>query len=185
MIGNGPLGAAHSTPVGRRSPVRLPQRSARSCRCTTNTVPAKSQLESALEGRSIATTACAGKPVTTITLNIGANDELHDRQTLRSRSTRQKQRLGKGELARRRPKEASENVREAASSPAPRLFAHILDEHRHDPDGARANGSQFGGVNYAGQIIVQGGYDPYGNVCFRSERANVLRRRLERLQPAR
>jgi hypothetical protein len=49
------------------------------------------------------------------------------------------------------------------SAHAKGLFEHIIGNLDRVLYAIR-HGAAFGGVNYAGKIIVQGGYDPYGNV---------------------
>jgi lysophospholipase L1-like esterase len=116
-----------------------------------------SQLEAALG--VIAHDAAEGKPATHVSLNIGANDQLHF-------VTHCEQKVGeevaKGEIE--PTKEAEEKAFHfcLVSGALPlgnkigTNIARILTVIR--------DGSAFGGVNYGGPIIFVGAYNPYGNV---------------------
>ena len=187
MFGNGPLGAA-TDPTGE-SP----------CGYHKLGLPlhheyggTKSQLESALE--VLAVEAGSGTPVTKITLNIGANDQLKAigkceaeakaAVTAKIKALIEKEigeKLGKGEITPEEiPAFVAKRTAEEAANPAnkaegeklakkcieasvPALFAHILTNVGTALFVLR-EGAKFGGVNYGGAIVVQGGYDPYGNV---------------------
>jgi len=118
----------------------------------------KSQLESALE--TIAVDAGTGKPVTTISLNIGANDELAAVKACEKE-------VGEEYVAEGKSKYGGENPEQSVAlcigAHAKGLFEHILGNMGKILYAIR-NGATFGGVNYSGKIIVQGYYDPYGNV---------------------
>jgi hypothetical protein len=153
MIGNGPLAAAFGIPG--ESP----------CAYHKVGLPlhheyggTKSQLESAIE--TIAVDAGTGKPVTTITLNIGANDELKAVKACEKE-------VGEEYVAEGKSKYGGENPEQSVglciAAHAKGLFEHILGNIGKSLYAIR-NGATFGGVNYTGKIVVQGGYDPYGNV---------------------
>jgi hypothetical protein len=118
-----------------------------------------SQLESALG--TIAVDSFTGKPVTTISLDIGANDELHQIKACEKEVTEEftgpehKSKYGST------PEEA---VKNCISAHVEGLFKHI-EENIGRILFAIREGSKFGGVNYTGKIIFQGGYNPFGNVC--------------------
>ena len=152
MIGNGPLGSAVD-PTGT-SP----------CGYHQSGFPlhheyggGKSQLESALE--MLAVEAGSGTPVTKLTLNIGANDEL---QTIGKCKTEVATEFGTGGKSKygATPEEALKNC---ILSHVPALFEHILTNIGTALFVLR-KGAEFGSINYAGAIVVQGSYDPYGNV---------------------
>jgi len=153
MIGNGPLGAALD-PVNGESPcgyhkLGLPLHDEYGA--------GKSQLERALE--NIAIDSFTGKPVTTITLNIGANDELHAIKACEVEVGTEYAKEGKSKYG-ATPEAAVKGCIEAHVGS---LFAHILGNTGSILYAIR-NGALFGGVNYTGKIVFQGGYDPYGSV---------------------
>jgi len=140
----------------------------------------KSQLESALEVIKNAASGKDAKPVMTVTLNLGANDELHA-------VTQCKEEVG-GEYAAlmdskynhfpdRQDGKTGTTEAEAfhwcVIDHVGPLFKHIL-ENIGKITFALREGSKFGGINYTGKIIVLGGYDPYGRVfCPGETFANV------------
>jgi hypothetical protein len=138
----------------------------------------KSQLESAIE--QIAIAAGTGKPVTTVSLNIGANDELQQvqkceeeakptaeaayikayKETLEKGGTTAEADANGKAAAKKAGKEYVENCLKENAKP---LFEQILKNQGATMYALR-KGAEFGGVNYGGKIILQGGYNPYGNV---------------------
>jgi hypothetical protein len=143
----------------------------------------KSQLENALE--TIAVAAGEGKPVTRLSLNIGANDQLHAVKKCEEEAKPTAEAayikaftetLEKGGT----PAEA-DAAGKAAAAAAGKAFvenclkekAKALFEHIAHNIGATLfalrKGAEFGGVNYTGKIILQGGYDPFGNVFGKGE----------------
>jgi hypothetical protein len=153
LIGNGPLGSVLD-PVEGESP------------CAYHKVGlglhneyggTKSQLESALEVIGVA--AAHGTPVTTISLNIGANDELHAIAKCKAEVQHEYETEGKSKYG-ATPEAAVKGCIEAHVEA---LFGHILHNIGSILFTLR-NGSLFGSVNYTGKIIFQGGYDPYGRV---------------------
>jgi hypothetical protein len=174
MIGNGPLGAAlegaipgthGEAPCAYSSAWNAFHKNGLGGPLHHEYAPAKSQLEDALT--VIAVGALSGKPVTHITFQIGANDELHQVKACEAQAKKEvEEKIFKGELAFEEPldKETGEKlaffcIKEAA----PGLFKHIATNQSAILFAIR-NGSLFGGVNYEGPIIMQGGYDPYGAV---------------------
>jgi hypothetical protein len=124
-----------------------------------------SQLENALG--TIAAAAGAGKPVEVISLNIGANDELHAIAKCKAEVQAEYVAEGKSKYG-STPEEAVEHCIVAHVA---ELFGHILKNVDASLYAIR-NGAAFGGVNYAGKIIIQGGYDPYGVVFALNEPIN-------------
>jgi hypothetical protein len=122
----------------------------------------QSQLENALE--TLAVDQLTGKPVTLITLNIGANDELHSIGKCKAEIAAEWGTEGKSKNYGGATPEQSFNNCLVAHVPA--LFAHILGNIGKSLYAIR-NAHLFNGVpgtDYTGKIVVQGGYDPYGNV---------------------
>lgn len=152
MIGNGPLGAAldpeGESPCGYHK-VGFPLHHEYG--------GTKSQLESALE--TIAVDAGTGVHVTTLSLNIGANDQLHAIAKCEAEVKHEYETEGKSKYG-ATPEGAVKGCIEAHVGP---LFKHILKNIGSILFAIR-HGSLFGGIDYTGKIIVQGGYDPYGNV---------------------
>jgi lysophospholipase L1-like esterase len=118
----------------------------------------KSQLESTIE--TLAVDAFLGKPVTHLTLNIGANDELHQIAKCEAEVKNEFETEGKSKYG-ATPEAA---VQGCIVASVPSLFTHIITNIGRI-DTAIREGEKFGGVNYAGPIIFQAGYDPYGNIC--------------------
>jgi len=167
LIGNGPIGAAlHASPLA----------ASEEAPCAYHNVegyplhneygsPTTSQLENALG--TIAYDAGTGKEVSTITMNIGANDELaavHGCET----------EVGTEFATPPYTSKYNEAPYEVGTTPA-EAVEHCLNAHVHGLIEtivknveatlyAIRNGAAFGGVNYTGQICFQGGYDPYGSV---------------------
>ncbi|HTR89907.1 MAG TPA: hypothetical protein VMG62_07330, partial [Solirubrobacteraceae bacterium] len=98
-------------------------------------------------------------PVTMLTLNIGANDELAVVNGCKAEVTEEFTNEGKSKYG-ETPSTAVKGCLEAHVNG---LFAQILSNITGALTAIR-NGEAFGGVNYTGKIVVQGGYDPYGNV---------------------
>jgi hypothetical protein len=153
LIGNGPLGAAvdptGTTPCLYHTALGYPLHHEYGA--------GVSQLENALG--TIAGLAAAGKPVTTISLNIGANDELHQIAKC------EKEAIGKAEKGEIPFTEAEivKATNECVLANAKGLFEHIIGKIATIEFVLR-EGSKFGGVNYAGKIVFIGSYDPYGFV---------------------
>jgi lysophospholipase L1-like esterase len=164
MLGNGPLQAALSGP-----PFEATGESP--CAYHKAGLPLHheyggvSQVESALA--TIAIDAGMGKPVEHITLNIGANDELHAIKLCEEKAAAEvKVKIEKGELAFEEPldKETGEKLaKECIVGSAPALFAHII-KNAEAAIFAIREGQLFGGVKYTGPINFMLSYDPYGAV---------------------
>jgi hypothetical protein len=118
----------------------------------------KSQLESTIE--TLAVDAGTGKPVTHVTLNIGANDELHAIAKCEAEVKNEFETKGESQYG-TTPEKA---VNGCIVAHVPGLFEHIITNIGRI-DTAIREGSKFGGINYAGPIIFQAGYDPYGDLC--------------------
>jgi lysophospholipase L1-like esterase len=187
MIGNGPLGAAVD-PLGQ-SPCAYHKAG---FPLHHNYGAGQSQLENALE--TIAVDAFLGKPVTNISLNIGANDQLHTiklceekakaevKATVKARIEKEiGEKLAKGEITPEEiPATALKLQEEEAVNPANKVEGeHLVALCIAQEAGALGaaigknigtilyvlrNGATFGGVNYAGPIEFLGAYDPYGNL---------------------
>ena len=120
-------------------------------------VGGKSQLEKALE--LIAVDAALGKPVTHLTLNIGANDQL---AFVKHCEQKVGEEVVKGEIEPTEEAEhkAFESCLVAGAFPLGEKIgtniARILTVVRH--------GEAFGGVNYNGPVQFVAAYNPYGNV---------------------
>jgi len=130
----------------------------------------KSQLEDALG--VIGTEAALGKPVKTVTLNIGANDELHaiakcEAEAKPSEEAAYIKALEEGKSEAEAQKAAEEAgkayVKTCIETKANKLFEHILHNIGSIVFALR-HGELFGSVNYTGKIVFPGAYDPYGNV---------------------
>jgi len=132
---------------------------------------AKSQLEAALEYLGV--DAALGKPVTTVTLNIGANDQLHfianceveakpaEEKAFIKAVYEEGKTVAEGEAAAK--KAGEESVKECLFAGAVPLGTHIgenigliLYVLRH--------GATFGSVNFTGKIVFLASYNPYGNL---------------------
>jgi hypothetical protein len=154
--------------------------------------PGESQLENTL--KTIATDDNTGAPVRVITLNIGANDELHFLKACEKKAEEEvgksasegkynkqvESEIGKGEFTaeegagtepadkERGEKDAKKDgetkAKECISKGANALFAQIAKNTQGILVLIRDAG-EFGiGFNYNGPIDYQGGYNPYGEV---------------------
>ena len=157
MIGDGPLAAAMEADLGAKGEAPCAYHTVHGLPLHNEYGEGKSQLENVLE--TIAVGAATSKPVTLLTLNIGANDELHQ---IAACEEQVKEKVEKGEVE---PTEAAEKaaLKTCIEEHVFELFEHILTNIGASLYVIR-NGKEFGGVNYEGKIVVQGGYDPYGNV---------------------
>jgi lysophospholipase L1-like esterase len=114
----------------------------------------KSQLEEAIE--LIAVDAATGKPVTMITLNIGANDQLHAIAACEAEVKHEYETEGKSKYG-ATPEEAGHNCIVAH---VPGLIESIIKNTEAAAYAIRSGA--FNAVPYTGKIIFQAGYDPYG-----------------------
>lgn len=147
----------------------------------------KSQLESALEVLGVS--AAEGKPVEKITLNIGANDELHflagceakakaevEKSAAEGKYAKQVgEEIAKGEYVpsaeetptQRGEKDAAKDgevkAKECIAAGANGLFAQIAKNTQAIYLALR-HGKSFGSVDYNGRIVYQGGYNPFGEI---------------------
>jgi hypothetical protein len=179
MIGTGPLGAQLSAFAGAENleaPCAYHNVNGLSLHHEYGT--GKSQLENALE--TIAVDAGAGKPVTTLTLDIGANDQLHQIKKCEEAAGPTAKAAGEKAFIETLTKGGTKAEAEAAGKKAGEeagkayvkkcleenfktLVASILKNIGASLFAIR-EGDKFGGVKYLGTIVVQGGYDPYGRV---------------------
>jgi lysophospholipase L1-like esterase len=188
LIGNGPLGAAVD-PVNGTSPCAYHKAG---FPLHHNYGAGQSQLENALE--TIAVDAALGKPVTRVSLNIGANDQLKQIKVCEEKAKAEEtaivkarieqkigEKLAKGEIT---PEEipatvaalqAEEAANPANAKEAKELFQLCIAQAA--PALGKAigtnigtiiyvlqHGSVFGGVDYTGPIVFLGAYNPYGNL---------------------
>jgi hypothetical protein len=128
-----------------------------------------SQLENTIG--TIAGLALAGKPVTHLSLNIGANDELHAIGKCEAEVKAEFEATGESKYNPESPEGSGKHpgspesaVKNCIVASVPGLFKHIIENTGRILTAIR-EGSKFGGVNYAGPIIFLDGYDPYGNLC--------------------
>jgi lysophospholipase L1-like esterase len=117
----------------------------------------KSQLEAALEQVAIA--AGSGRPVSHVTLNIGANDELAAVHACEKEVGEEYGKEGKSKYG-ETPESAVKGCLEAH---VPALIKTIVTNTEAAAYAIR-HGAEFGGVNYSGPITFMASYDPYGNV---------------------
>ena len=157
LIGNGPLAAALEANAGAKGEAPCAYHYVDGLPLHQEYGGTKSQLEATVE--QIALDSATGKPVTTLTLNIGANDELHQIKKCEAEVQSEFESEGKSKYG-STPEGA---VKACIESHVHELFERILTNIGAILYTIR-EGSKFGGVNYTGKIVVQGGYDPYGNV---------------------
>ena len=152
----------------------------------------KSQLERALE--LLAVDAISGTPVTTLSLNIGANDQLAavakcEAQAKAEVGAKIKaliekeigEKLEKGEItpeeipafvAKRSAEEAANPANKVAGEKIVQLCianaAPALGKYIGEKIGTilfvLREGAKFGSINYTGKVIFEGAYNPYGNL---------------------
>jgi lysophospholipase L1-like esterase len=170
MIGNGPLSAQMAAALGTTGEAPCAYKYVAKHPLHNEYVGTSSQLENALE-----VTKVIGKgenPITTITLNIGANDQLHQLRQCEAEVKTEFEKEGKSKYG-ATPEEAQKNC---ILVHIPVLFEHILRNIAGSLYTIR-NGSQFcvpaatscpgkgeKGQDFAGKIVVQGGYNPFGAV---------------------
>jgi lysophospholipase L1-like esterase len=186
LIGTGPLGAGLAAGAGAEPEAMCEYHNLAGLPLHHEYGAGKSQLENALE--TIAVAAGEGKPVTTVSLNIGANDELHAVAKCESEAKGPAEAayikafteaLGKGQTTAEADaagkaaakKAGLEFVENCLKEKAKALFTHIATNIGATLFAIR-EGSKFGGVNYGGKIILLGDYDPYGNVFGTGELLN-------------
>lgn len=177
LIGNGPVGAALEAGPIKGPGGQKPHGEAPCAYHYADGLPlhheyggTKSQLESLLE--TYQESALTGKPVSLITLNIGANDELHQIAACEKfGETEAITKYLKGEITAGEIKPVAEALAKGCIlSEAPKLFEHILVNISAILAVVRTPIVE-GGLGYAGPIVVQGGYDPYGFIFSLEEEA--------------
>jgi hypothetical protein len=157
LIGNGPLAAALGIPG--ESPCAYAKAGFPLHHAYGGT---KSQLESGLE--VIGFGAATGHPVSTITLNIGANDELH--QINKCKEEIAFEWGTKGESPQYGGSSPEESFENCVKAHVVELFSHIIGNIDRTVYVLR-NAETFTGVpgsNFKGKLIFAGNYDPYGVV---------------------
>ncbi len=158
MIGNGPLGVQLELFAEAHGEAPCAYHYAAGLPLHHEYGGTKSQLESTLE--QIAVDAATGVPVTTLSLDIGANDQLHQIKKCEKEVGEEWALLGKSKYGGNTPEES---FKQCVAQNVKPLFEHIIKNIGASLFAIR-EGSKFGGINYTGKIILQGGYDPYGAV---------------------
>lgn len=133
----------------------------------------RSQLESAMQVLKKEFSGKKAKPVKELTLNIGANDELKAVGKCEAEVKSEYEKEGKSKYG-ATPEEAVKNCLAVNAFP---LFKHILtnisamlyvirngSKYCVNANAAFSCDAKHKGIDYAGKILVQGGYDPYGRV---------------------
>jgi lysophospholipase L1-like esterase len=165
LIGNGPLGQALETspyevsteaPCAYHNVDGLPLHNEYLATYSKLPLP-QSQLENALE--EVAVDAAFGKPVSTVTLDIGANDELAQVHSCEREVGEEYAKEGKSKYG-PTPESA---VHQCLTDHVPSLIEKLVKNIGAIFYTLR-NGETFGGVNYTGQICYVASYDPYGAV---------------------
>jgi lysophospholipase L1-like esterase len=170
MIGNGPLSAQMAAVLGTTGEAPCAYKYVDKLPLHNEYGGTSSQLENSLE--RIKVKGLGENPVTTLTLNIGANDQLHQLRKCENEVKTEFEKEGKSKYG-ATPEEAQKNC---VLVHIPGLFEHILRNIAGSLFAIR-NGTQFcvpaatscpgkgeKGENYTGKIIVQGGYNPFGAV---------------------
>jgi lysophospholipase L1-like esterase len=164
LIGNGSLGAALEANFGATTEAPCAYQEAWNAYHAEGLggplhVPyvGKSQAEAALEQVAIA--ALSGRPVTHITLNIGANDELATIHACEKEVEHEFITEGKSKYG-STPEEAGTNCIKAHVESLIKTIVTNTSAVGY----ALRNGAEFGGVNYTGPITFVASYDPYGAV---------------------
>jgi hypothetical protein len=157
MIGNGPLGSAMAAALGTTGESPCAYHYAAGLPLHHEYGGSKSQLENALA--TIAEGAAMGKPIRTVTIDIGPNDELHQKSACEAEVKHEFETEFKSKYG-GTPEEAVQNCIRVH---LPALFKHILTNIAGSLFVIR-NGGSFGGVNYAEKIVVLGVYNPFGAV---------------------
>lgn len=122
----------------------------------------QSQLENVMQ--TIAVDAGAGKPVTTISLNIGANDELHALAKCKAEIKAEYEEKGYSNYEKNPGTEGPEKAfEECTLAHVNALFTHIVTNIDRIMYAIR-KGSAFGATDYTGRVIFLNSYDPYGVV---------------------
>lgn len=164
MIGNGALGAVldpteGEAPCAYHNVSGLPLHN--------EYKPGQSQLESAIE--TLTTDTLAGQPVTNLTFNIGANDELRSIGKCEAEVKHEYETEGKSKYG-ATPEQAVKGCLEAHVK---QLVEHLLHNigrityaiRNYGVFAAAATGKpELAALKYEGPIVWVESYDPYGNV---------------------
>jgi lysophospholipase L1-like esterase len=127
----------------------------------------ESQLESALE--VIKAESVALHPVTTITLNIGFNDVLDTIAKCEAQVGYEFTQNGSSTYG----STPALAVQGCISAQIPAASAQLITNVGLILDTLR-NGASYGGINYTGEIVVLGTYDPYGKLFPNLNAANTF-----------
>jgi hypothetical protein len=176
LIGNGPLGQAMAGALGTTTEAPclyhylanwpLHPATAYGAVADGGTVAGTpSQLESAL---AVIAESAHSRPVTTLSINIGANDELHAIGKCEAEVKAEFEATGTSKFIpeARRPGTPTEAVKNCITRGVRTTFTGIITNLVGTLYVIR-HASSFGGVDYTGKIIFDGAYDPFGRVyCF-------------------
>ena len=171
MIGNGPLATVMAEQLGTSGEAPCAYHYVDGLPLHNEYGETRSQLENALQEIKNHSGGKSAVSVTTISLDIGANDQLHQVAKCEAEVKHEFETEGKSKYG-ATPQEASLNCYVSNLVP---LIKHVmtniagaLDVIRQGSlfcvNGATSCPEKQKGVNYTGKIIVQGGYDPYGAV---------------------
>jgi lysophospholipase L1-like esterase len=172
MIGNGPLATVMAEQLGTSGEAPCAYHYVDGLPLHNEYGGTSSQLENVLREIKNHTGGQSAVSITTISLNIGANDQLHQVAKCEAEVKHEFETEGKSKYGGATPVEASVNCYVSHLLPLiKRVMTNIagaLDVIRQGSlfcvNGATSCNEQQKGVNYTGKIIVQGGYDPYGAV---------------------
>ena len=171
MIGNGPLSEQMAAALGTTGEAPCAYKYADKLPLHNEYGGTSSQLENALEALKV-----IGKgenPITTVTMNIGANDQLHQLRKCEAEVANEFKTEGKSKYGGATPEAAVKNCILVHIGP---LFEHILKNIggtlfviRHGsqfcvPAATSCPGKGEKGQDYTGKIIFQGSYQPFGAV---------------------
>jgi lysophospholipase L1-like esterase len=166
MIGNGPLSAQMAAALGTTGEAPCAYKYVDKLPLHNEYGGTSSQLENALE--AIKVIGKGENPITTMTINIGANDQLHQLRKCESEVAKGEGNYGSGT--------AAEKVKNCILVHIGPLFGHILNNIagtlyviRHGsqfcvPAATSCPGKGEKGMDYTGKIIFQGSYQPFGAV---------------------
>jgi hypothetical protein len=165
MIGNGALGQKMAEKFGTTEEAPCAYKYVDKLKLHHEYGGQESQLENALK-------VIRDQHITILTLNIGANDQLHRIRGCENEVKSEFEKEGKSKYG-KTPEEAVTNCVIAAVGPLFKSIltniAGILNVIRHGaeyciPVSAHCNPPGGAGVNFTGKITFQGGYDPFGAV---------------------
>jgi lysophospholipase L1-like esterase len=163
FIGNGALavalGVSGEAPCAYQNTVGLPLHHSYGL--------GQSQLENALE--LITTESAAGHPVTTITLNVGFNDVLRAIEKCEAEVASEFVQTGSSIYG----SSPALAVQKCIVTQLPATYTQLLTNVALILNTLR-NGSSYGSINYTGEIVVLGTYDPYGKLFANIGQANAF-----------